>query len=53
MTEKEISEDIPNYLSEQEQNKIRHEKYMYLHDMDNLPPEEKLSTLPKRIQYFY
>lgn len=52
MTEKEISEDIPNYLSEQEQNKIRHEKYMYLHDMDNLPPEEKLSTLPKRIQYF-
>lgn len=52
MTEKEISEDIPDYLSEQEQQRINHEKYMYLHDMDNLPPEEKLLTLPKRIQYF-
>lgn len=52
LTEREINEDIPRYQSEQEQRRIEHEKYMYLHDMDNLSASEKRETLPKRIQYF-
>lgn len=52
LTEKEIAEDIPKYQSEQEQQKIKHEKYMYLHDMDKLSPDELKQSLPKRIQYF-
>ncbi len=52
LTELEITEDIPKYLSEQEQQKIRNEKYHYLNDMDKLSPEELHQTLPKRIGYF-
>ena len=52
LTEREINEDIPRYQSEQEQQRIKNEKYMYLHDMDSLSAAEKRETLPKRIQYF-
>ncbi|MDY3031313.1 MAG: hypothetical protein SOS24_06085, partial [Clostridia bacterium] len=52
LTEREINEDIPRYQSEQEQQRIKNEKYMYLHDMDKLSDAEKRETLPKRIQYF-
>ena len=52
MTEKEINEDIPKYLSEQEQLKIRNEKVTYLYDMNNQPQEERLAALHKRMRYF-
>ncbi len=52
LTEREIAEDIPKYLSEQEQQKICNEKYSYLNNMDKLSPEELRQTLPKRIGYF-
>ncbi len=51
MTEKEIAEDIPKYISEQEEQKRRHDMYIYLRDMDKLSPEEKRETLTKRILY--
>lgn len=52
MTEKEINENIPRYLSEQEQMRIRNEKITYLYDMDKRSPEERLEALPKRMKYF-
>ena len=52
LNERERTEDIHKYLSEQEQRKIHNEKYNYLHDMDKIPSEERLPTLPKRIKYF-
>ena len=52
MTEREINEDIPRYLSEQEQMRIRNEKITYLYDMDKRSPEERLEALPKRMRYF-
>ena len=52
MTEREINEDIPRYLSEREQLKIRNEKITYLYDMDKRSPEERLEALPKRMRYF-
>lgn len=52
MTEKEINENIPRYLSEQEQMRIRNEKITYLYDMDKRSPEERLEALPKRMRYF-
>ena len=52
MTEKEINENIPRYLSEQEQTRIRNEKITYLYDMDKRSPEERLEALPKRMRYF-
>ena len=52
LSQTERSEGLHKYLSEQEQQKIRNEKYSYLNGMDKLPPEELRQTLPKRIRYF-
>lgn len=52
ISERGINEDIPRYLSEQEQLKIRNEKIKYLYDMDKQSPEERLEALPKRMRYF-
>lgn len=52
LTEQQLDEDIPRYQSEQEQQKIRQEKYNVLHDMDRLTPEEKRATLARRISIF-
>ncbi|MDO5396887.1 MAG: hypothetical protein Q4G33_03060 [bacterium] len=57
LTEREIAEDIPRYRSEQEQQKIRNEKYDYLHNMitdewDSVSKDERMQTLPKRLAYF-
>lgn len=52
LTEREIKEDIPKYQSEQEQQRIRSEKYDYLRNMGSLSSDEKIDTLPRRISYF-
>lgn len=52
LTERQLAEDIPRYQSEQEQQKIRQEKYDVLHDMDRLTPEERRATLARRISIF-
>lgn len=52
MTEREINENIPRYLSEQEQTRIHNEKTTYLYDMDKRSPEERIEALPKRMRYF-
>lgn len=51
MSEKEIAEDIPIYMAEQEQRRIKDEKYQYLRNMSDLSPEELRETLPKRVRY--
>ena len=52
LTEKEIAEDVPRYQSEQEQQRVRGEKYAFLRETANMPVEVRRIMLEKRIAYF-
>lgn len=52
LTEREIAEDIPKYQAKQEQARIRSEQIKFLNNTENLTPQERQQTIPKRFVYF-
>ncbi len=52
ITEKQINEDIPKYLSYQEQLNIRNEKIQFLNTTSNMTEKERQQTIPKRLRYY-
>jgi N12 class adenine-specific DNA methylase len=52
LTEREIAEDIPKYQAKQEKLRIRSEQIKFLNNTENLTPQERQQTIPKRFVYF-
>lgn len=53
LTEREIAEDIPKYLSAQEQLRIQSEKRQFLDNIrKNGTPQERQQAIPKRLLYY-
>ena len=52
ITEKQINEDIPKYLSYQEQLRIRNEKIEFLNNTTQMTPQECRQTIPKKLRYY-
>ncbi len=53
LTEREIAEDIPKYLSAKEQLRIRSEKIQFLDNIrKNGTPQERQQAIPKRLLYY-
>lgn len=52
LTEREVAEDVPKYLSEQETLRIQNERLKFLSDTKNLTPLERQQKLTKSLVYF-
>ncbi|NDO18078.1 helicase [Lachnospiraceae bacterium MD329] len=52
LTEREIAEDIPKYQARQKKLHTRGEQIKFLNNTENLTPQERQQTIPKRFVYF-